>query len=187
MSEQLRVRTIKSNRRQTTFAAILTLMLAFTMLFAIPPSLAHSPPQTIPTWTYAAVSPDTIGINQKVLIIFWNNWVPPTVPEDSRYGDRWTFNVEITKPDGGKDTIGPFTSDPVGGGYAEYIPTQTGTYTIVAKFPDQVLTGLPTESGIPSDNEYVGDTFAASQSAPITLTVQQQQVQGWPETPLPTP
>jgi len=157
------------------------------MTFAmLPISDAHIPAEKIPTWTYASVSPNPVGVNQDTIIIFWSNWVPPTVPEDSRYGDRWIFNVEITKPDGSKETLGPIKSDPVGGGWTQYKPTQVGIYKIVAKFPDQVLTGLPTATGVRSDNKYVNDTFTASESPPIDLVVQQEPIEPWKESPLPT-
>ncbi len=175
------------NRRKQAFTAIaLTLMLSAAILCAIPLTTAHVPAWTVPTWTYASVSPPIIGVNQKALIVFWSNWVPPTVPEDSTYGDRWKFNIDVTRPDGTKTTLGPYASDPVGGAYAEFTPTQTGTYTFVAKFPDQILTGLPTATGIPSNNAYVNDTFAASASNPVTLKVQAEQIMGWQEAPLPT-
>lgn len=167
-------------------AISLILLLASVITFSLPSATGHTPPITIPTWTYATVSPSVTGVNQQVLLVFWSNWVPPTVPEDSTYGDRWKFNIEVTKPDGTKETLGPYASDPVGGGYAQYTPKETGTYTIIAKFPDQVLTGLPTSTGIRSNNVYVNDTFAASSSTPVTLKVQTEQVKPWEETPLPT-
>jgi len=51
--------------------------------------------------------------------------------------------VDVTAPDGSKDTLGPFRSDPVGTSYTNYIPTQAGTYTFVFRFEGDTLTGDP--------------------------------------------
>jgi outer membrane protein assembly factor BamB len=98
--------------------------------------------------------------------------------------------VEITKPDGSKETLGPFTSDPVGGGYAIYTPDQTGTYTFVAHRDEHKITGLPlapdrTINTI-QDAAFVNDTYLASTSDPAYLTVQSEPIPLWQEAPLPT-
>ena len=99
--------------------------------------------------------------------------------------------MEVTKPDGSKETLGPFTSDPVGGGWTIYTPTQVGTYTFVAKFAGTSnnrsssspwgLT-IDTISGATS----VNDTYSASESDPMQLTCRRIPIQAWSETPLPT-
>ena len=121
-------------------ALILTITLAATFL-ALPIVTAHDPAWEIPNWTYIAVSPDTVGVGQQVVIVFWQNMVPPTA--NGQYGDRWDFYVDITKPDNSKQTLGPYTSDPVGGGYCVYTPDVVGTYTLVARFPGKVLDNTP--------------------------------------------
>jgi len=131
------------------------------------------------------VSPTTVGTGQQVLVIFWNNIYPPTA--SGAAGDRWTFFLDITKPDGSKETIGPLKSDPIGGGYYSFTPTIVGKYTFKARFPQQVLTGLPGLIGsptVPINNAYVNDTYLASESRVETLTVQATPVQSYVETPL---
>jgi len=115
-----------------------------------------------------------------MFVVFWLDWVPPT--SVGKFGDRWKFYVDITGPDGTKETMGPFTSDPVGGGYIWYTPTQMGTYTVMSRFPGQKLTGIPGRE----DNINVNDTFAPSTSNPTYFTVQQEQIPRYIETPLPT-
>jgi hypothetical protein len=90
--------------------------------------------------------------------------------------------VDVTAPDGSEETLGPFTSDPVGGGYTWYTPTQVGIYTLVSKFLGQKITGIPGRE----DNINVNDTFAPSTSRPTTFTVQQDPIPTYEETPLPT-
>ena len=74
----------------------------------------------------------------------------------------------------------------MGGSYIRYTPTAVGKYVCVARFPGQVLTGYPTQSGLPPTNVNVNDTYAASTSAPVTFEVQQEQIPSYVEPPLPS-
>jgi hypothetical protein len=133
---------------------------------------------------YSAVAPNLIGVGQQTLITFWCTNNAHRIC-DSRYGDRWIFYVDVTSPSGVNKTLGPYSSDPVGGSYTTFIPTEVGDYTIVARMPAFKLTGLPSASGVPISNEYVNDTFGPAASEPVTLKVQQEPIQSWNETPLP--
>jgi hypothetical protein len=168
-----------------TKTVTLIMVLAFaTAILSLPMASAHDPAWEIPVFTYAAVRPNPIGVGQEALILFWPNFVPPTAT--GPYGDRYTWTVEVTTPSGTKENLGPFKSDPIGGGWAIYTPSQLGTYTFVAKLADHVITGLPEnpDTGI-SSPQYVGDTMLGSSSNPVTLTVQQDPIEAWQENPLP--
>ena len=166
-----------------TSTITLILMLAFSAtILALPIASAHDPAWEIPQYTYVAVTNNPIGVGQNLVIVFWPNAYPPTAV--GAYGDRWTWNIEITKPSGDKDTLGPITSDPVGGGWTIYTPTEVGSYTIVAKFVEHLLTGLPEPPAGARGTEYIGDTFLASTSEPLTVTVQSDPIEAWPETPV---
>ena len=179
---------MKIFRRNKSKATIITLVLVLTIVatfVALPIVSAHDPPWVTQSWSYAAVSPETIGIGQEVLLVFWPAEYPRTA--QGQYGDRFTWTVEITKPDASKETLGPFTSDPVGGGWTLYTPTQVGTYTIVAKFPGHTYTGLPdTTPSTIRNPEAVNDTLLPSDSYPVEFFVQQDPVERYQETPLPT-
>jgi outer membrane protein assembly factor BamB len=168
-------------------ALFLALTIAATAV-ALPTANAHTPAWTIPTWCYITATPNPVGVNQQASLVFWVDKVPPTAMGE--YGDRWTFNVEVTKPDKTSETLGPFTSDPIGSGYSSYTPTQTGTYTFVAKFLGKVLNTPPPASvgysSASSGAEYINDTYAASSSDPAELIVQQEPIQYVPSVPLPT-
>ncbi|MCW4017424.1 MAG: PQQ-binding-like beta-propeller repeat protein [Candidatus Bathyarchaeota archaeon] len=168
------------------FTAILTLLLCTSAVAGVSIASAHDPPWTIPTWTYATVTADTVGVNQDLGVVFWANAVPPTAMGSD--GDRWTFNIEVTKPDGSTETIGPITSDPVGGGYITYVPDQVGEHTLVAKFVEHEITGLPVPPAgyFMGGEAYIGDTYTASESKPVQFTVQADTVESWQEPPLPT-
>ncbi len=180
---------MENKKNITIYTIVLVLLLAFSVTVAsIPATVAHTPPWTVKTWSYISLAcPNPIGVNQEAVIIFWPNAVPPTA--QGQYGDRWTWNIEVTKPDGSKQNVGPITSDPIGGGYILYKPDQTGKYTFVAKMDQHVITGLPMNPALPPAQQqgaaYVNDTYLASQSDPVTLTVQQEAVEGWTETPQP--
>lgn len=177
---------MKTSRNNTKAIAItLFLMLTITVtLVALPIANAHYPAWTYPTWAYIYAAPNPIGVNQKALFVFWVNAVPPTA--SGAYGDRWNFYVDITKPDASKETVGPIKSDPIGGGFYTFTPTQVGIYTIVLRFPVQTITGYPTPTGAPSTSVSVNDTYAASTSDQYTLTVEQEPIQAYQETPLPS-
>ena len=176
---------LKVSKGKVAVTLLLALTIAVTFV-ALPVATAHDPALTIPTFSYVAVTNPIIGVNQQVIIVFWLNAVPPTAVGGD--GDIWTFTVEVTKPDNDTETLGPFASDTVGGAYAAYTPTQVGTYTIVAKFAEHTITGTPVPpGGYPhGGGDYIGDTYSASTSDPITLIVQEEAIQPWPESPLPT-
>jgi len=177
----------KLKNKQKLSAITFVLILTFAATFVTLPIVsAHDPPWEISTWAYIALTSDVIGVNQDVYFIYWSNAVPPTAL--GAYGDRWTFTVEVTKPDGSKVTLGPWESDPVGGGWGVYTPDQVGVYSFVAKMPDQFVTGepVPPAGYFMGGGAFVNDTYLASSSEPVSLTVQQDPVDGWPEAPLPT-
>ena len=172
-----------------TISLIITLVLIFTIamtLVALPITSAHVPTWQIPTWTYISARPYLVGIGQELLVVIWSNTVPPTA--GGAYGDRFTFYVDVTKPDDTKQTVGPITSDPVGAAYASYVPDQVGTYTFVARMDKHTITGLPLNPYIVTQPGavYVNDTYLASTSGQVTVTVQQNPIASWVETPLPT-
>ena len=166
----------------TTIALILVLTLS-AIVVALPVS-AHDPPWEIQTWSYVAVVPDVIGVNQDMIFVFWPGQYPHTA--QGQYGDRFTWNLEITKPNAEIVRIGPIGSDPIGGGWSSYTPTEVGTYSIVAKVNEHVYTGLPdTDPSTIRGVEYVNDTTLASTSDPVIFVVQEEQLEKYQENPLP--
>jgi len=172
----------------TAIALILTMTIAVTLV-ALPATNAHTPPLSIPTWAYLSVEPNPVGVGQVAYVNFWLDKAPPTA--NAQYGDRWQgFKVTVTKPDGTKADLplgSHTTSDAVGGSYATYTPTQIGTYTFQFSYPGQTLTaGILNPSGSITNPTFIGDYFEPSTSKAVTLTVQQEVIQYFPSTPLPT-
>ena len=177
---------IRGNKTLSTIALIL--ILTFSALMAATPSAnAHTPAWTLPTWAYISVMPNPVGVGQTAYLGFWIDKVPPTAYQ--QYGDRWQgFTVTVTKPDGTTATLGPFTSDDVGGSHTTFTPTTTGSYTFVFNFPGQTIAGAnPSPLVGIYQPTFVGDYYQPSTSPKVSLTVQQQQVPyNYPAAPLPT-
>jgi hypothetical protein len=185
-------KTLGNNPKNVLITLLLMLTIAFP-LFVLPSVSAHDPPWSIQTYVYADASPSPIGVNQNVLVHIWLSECPPTAI--GPYGDRWKgLTVEITAPDGSKKTLGPFTSDSVGGAWTTYTPNQIGAYSIQGIFPGQKLAGenlipknITNDGNRPAGREvYVGDYYEPSKSAVFTLTVQEKAIEPYSDTPLPT-
>ncbi len=177
---------IKIRRTKTLLTVAFALTLTLSMFAAYPLANAHTPPWTVPTYAYLAISPNPVGTGQTVIIVMWLHMAPPTAAGNA--GDRWhDFNIQITKPNGQTQKLGPFTSDPTGSTYTLYTPDQLGTYTFRLDYTGQVLSLNNPINGLPGDRNspYINDTFSPS-SATVQLTVQQDQVTPVEEYPLPT-
>ena len=99
------------------------------------------------TYSFFSVSPDPIGVGQKVDVNFWVDQPPPTA--SGQYGDRWTnMTVKVTHPDGTTETLGPFTSDDTGGAQPP-IHQRIGNYTFQILFGGQTLAGNNLAPGTP--------------------------------------
>ena len=128
------------------------------------------------------VTPSTVGLGQYTTIVVWVDRYSPTA--GGGIGQRWDgFKIDITKPDGTNETIGPFKcSSDVGNDLRVFTPDQVGTYTIVFSWPGETVK----QSGLNATSTHIGDIYVGATSEPTKLVVQQEPVQGWQEPPLPT-
>ncbi|MEM3875330.1 MAG: PQQ-binding-like beta-propeller repeat protein [Candidatus Bathyarchaeia archaeon] len=149
---------------------------------------AHTPPWRIPTYAYLEVFPSPIGKGQSLYVFGFMDKYPPTA--SGKYGDRWTMELIITKPDNTQE-IKTYTSDPVGCIFDRYTPTQTGTYKFQLHFPEQVLEGKnpPPPPGYAPGFQlnllFINDTFLESYSAIVSVTVQEEPIPEYAPPPLP--
>jgi hypothetical protein len=178
------------NKTAFAFALFLMVTIAFTLI-AIPAANAHDPPWDITAvYCYTVVSPNIVGIDQEVQVVFWSNQMPPTAV--GAYGDRWSFTMDVTGPDGTHQSLGPIISDPVGTGFTTYTPSKIGNYTFTATVAQHTITGAdpngyhPTWGPRSSGYAFVGDVYSAATSIPATLVVQEEPILNYPVAALPT-
>jgi outer membrane protein assembly factor BamB len=182
-----------NNKTLSSFIAI-TLLLSIAISITLPSASAAR--TEYDDMCYLALAPNTVGTGQSVIITFWCDKLPPTALGD--YGDRWTFDVNIIKPDGTNETISDIESDPVGAGYTMYTPDQEGTYVIQAIMQDHTIDGGASRgavapggagwwpSGQPIANfNPVGIVFKGAVSQYETLNVTSSPIPRYNETPLP--
>jgi outer membrane protein assembly factor BamB len=168
----LQKKTLKS---LSVLSLLAIMIISLVSLLTLPTVNAHTPPWKVPTYSYIAATPDPVGVGQQILIVYWTSFAPPTATGSTGY--TWqNLKVEVTKPDGTTQSLGPFSSDPVGGGYVPYTPDQVGMYSFTFKLPEQVLTLYNPQTGAAGqDSPYINDTYLAS-SATTSIKVQQDPV-----------
>jgi len=181
--ENLELKNVKTLKKVLTLI-VATLLVSSTFV-VLQLSSAHTPPWSIPTYIYITAQPNPVGVGQQAFLVWTIDLPPPTAAGVG--GDRWQgYTIKVTKPDGTTENLGPYTSDPTGGQYALYTPTQVGTYRFDLHFPGQTLSLYNPETGVAGSNSpYVGDYFMPS-DAYCTLTVQQTPIEKIPDSPLPT-
>jgi hypothetical protein len=170
----------KNRTAATTIALFLMLTITATSIIV---TSAHDPYWTVPTRAYVTCAPNPVGVGQYTTIVVWVDYYSPTATGSQ--GQHWDgFQINITKPDGTTQIIGPFTcGSAVGSDYRTFTPDQVGTYTIVFSWPGEFAENSTEAYSV---STYAGDWFTGATSAPCTLTVQQDPIALWPEPPLPT-
>ena len=176
---------MKYVKNKTTTLIVLFLILTITAtstLVALPLSNAHTPPQSCPTNAFITTTPGTVGVGQYTTIIVWVDRYSPTA--GGVYGQRWPgYTINITKPDGTTQIIGPWTcSSALGSDWQTYTPDQVGTYKLVFSWPGAIVVA----SEVVLSHADINDTMLGDISEPVYLYVQQEPVATWQEPPLPT-
>jgi outer membrane protein assembly factor BamB len=168
-------------------AAILTISIGASTILL--PANAHTPSINQNTLAFISAAPNPCGVGQAITLGFWLQQPPNTA--DGPYGDRWqNMKINVVKPDGTNETLGPFTSDDTGGTFTTYTPTVIGNYSFQMIFPGQNLTGTNYRPGNTITTQpgaaYVGDYFLPSISNIASVTVQESIVAYLPNAPLPS-
>ncbi len=123
----------------------------------------------IPVYLKVPAEPSPVGVGQTEFIsLFFTKPIPNA--RGQFYED---LTVNLVKPDGTNQTFGPYTADTTGGvGGIEFVPTETGNYTVQAFYPGQTIT--------------TGDYILPAMSEPDYFTVQQDPISTYSSPPLPT-
>jgi hypothetical protein len=178
----------KNKTKATLIALFLVLAISASTFSAMPTSNAHTPPWTFPTTAYVTCAPGVVGVGQSTAIVVWVDRYSPTGGGEN--GQVWEgFKLNITKPDGKSEIIGPWTcSSALASDFKAYTPDQVGNYTIVFSWPGATV--IPSQAVLSRTQANalagIGDIFLGATSAPATLVVQQDPIPSWPENPLPT-
>ena len=163
MNEKLDVKSAKNRGNKTLYTIALILILAMPALMA---SLPRANAEGVDTAPYLSFRPNPIGVGQLLLVNFWITPIPPVA------GFVWHgYSVEITKPDGTKETKGPYNSYSEGTAYFEYVPASVGTYYLRFSFPGETVSGT-----------YYNPSDTQNQQ----LIVQAEPIPQWPTISLPT-
>ena len=166
----------KLTNRRKTFSTVVFLIFSLLMSAMIVnlSAVAAQEPLRINPYPFLGGIPNPIGVNQEVLLHVGSIY-PTTWPQTG-----WTgLTVEVTKPDGQTETLGPFKTDLTGGTGTIFVPTMVGTYTLQTHFPEQ-----PTEVDIPEIGP-AGTIMEASTSDELQLIVTEEPLPHYPGFNLP--
>jgi outer membrane protein assembly factor BamB len=138
----------------------------------------------VPTWLFSVLSPNPVGVGQRISIVMFNPQQPPDA--NATNDKRYQYSVTIKKPDGNTETLpstGTFTSDSTGTSYTLYTPAQLGNYTVTIKFHELLYRWYDSSWA----KDFYGITLQESTYSK-TLVVQQEPVIpiSWSTVPLPT-
>jgi outer membrane protein assembly factor BamB len=175
-----------STNKEKTICITLFLMLSISALVSYLPTVNAA---DIETYPFLSVVPSTVGVGQKLQVTMWLSIPPPTLLEEVTLpgmagigqGQWHDFTVTVTKPGGTTETLGPFDSESTGSTYTLYTPEEVGNYTFQMSFPGERKNGTELFTFKPID-----DYYKPSTTSKVTVTVQEEPIQNYPNWPLPT-
>jgi len=141
--------------------SVVALTLLLTMAAALITMVPVSGITAVASVAYVYATPNPIGVNQMWLIEAWIT-PRPVYPGRVYYG----YNFVFTKPSGATQSVSIPQSEQTGTTWFNWIPDEVGTWQI--------------------QFTWAGDVNHTSASVTEKLTVQQEAIPGYPDTPLPT-
>jgi len=170
---------------QKKMATVIAVILVLTMtvsLAALPTTNAAA--TELPTFLLLNVAPNPIGAGQTAQVNAFLS-KPPMTAGLGGSGTMYTgITIEVTKSDGSKQTLGPFTSDSTGGVWASFTPATAGNYTFKATYPGQHVEEY--SSSLFGPPTFYNLTYLPSTSETVTLVVQEEPIPMYSPPPLPT-
>jgi outer membrane protein assembly factor BamB len=125
----------------------------------------------VPTWVYGVLTPNPVGVGQRISIIMFNPQLPYQAQDTNDI--RYEYKLEVTRPDGVKETLpasGTYKSDSTGTTFTFYTPTMTGNYTFNIIFQE-----LYWRWDFSGARDYYGVTLLSSNRTYV-ITVQEEPV-----------
>ncbi len=155
----------------------------------------QSPPAGVtPYWTEAteaflSIRDNVIGLGQTNV---FNVWVSPSLETNRRYFNNITkaYEIVLTKPDGSVVKLYPGNANSEGTQWQPYTVDQVGVwqvqYNFLGTYFPQMLIEVGVSFGVPAGTT-LRSLYMQPSSSPVgNFTVQQEQLQSWPPSPLPT-
>ena len=183
------------NARKLVSAVALLILVANVAALSQTNLLVNAEILNHPSHAYIHVSANPVGVGQTLEVLFRIEEANPlSAGVDAQ--EVWRgFTVVITKPDKTVENKGPLSADSTGGSWFFYTPDQAGNYTLKTIFPGQWVNGSYRTVGLNGGAWSNSSTlplksaqwwYEPSESATLTLTVQQEPVAMYPDVPLPT-
>jgi len=163
------------NLKVSTFA-LMTILFLSSIIVILPYAVAQDVPRK-KTYAIIGAIPNPVGVNQEVLLHIGITHQLAS----AEYG--WEdLTVDVIKPDGTSETLGPFRTDSTGGTGGVYVPSMSGTYILKTIFPEQPAPSTISRGGIVTPE---GTIMEASESEELELIVQSEPIQFYPGNALP--
>ncbi|PVX23569.1 MAG: hypothetical protein CW716_11865 [Candidatus Bathyarchaeum sp.] len=127
---------MKNIKKTTNFATLcLISLLALSAIITTLPLVSAQDVQTKASVAYLGAMPNPVGVGQQVLL---HIGITESLASAEMGWEGMT--VEVTRPDGTTETLGPYKTDSTGGTGDIYVPTMAGTYEMYTVFPEQTVT-----------------------------------------------
>jgi outer membrane protein assembly factor BamB len=174
------MKILENKTAAISIVILLTISMAASMML-VPNAIAHSPAWEIPTFAFINVSPDPVGVGQRVAVVVWLDKIldGTSITNNIRLHN---YKCIITAPDQTTQTLTWETVyDTTSSAFSSFTPDQIGTYTFNFTFPGQKYTDYTYST----TSLFINDTYLPS-SATTTLTVQDEPAPDGEVTPLPS-
>ena len=158
----------------------IVILMAFVISTIAVPIQSAEAAVTMKTYPIVDAIPNPVGVGQETLL---KCGISEALPSASYGWSGITFTV--TKPDGTRETLGPFTTDATGSTYTTYVPDQIGNYTITTNFPNNTYPITTTPMGRTAPIQQGTIMLASSKSMTLEV-IESLDVQFYPGHALPT-
>jgi hypothetical protein len=156
MLGEIKMKTLTIKLESATMIFVLMLSIMASLVSYLPVVFAAG----YETAAYLSIEPNPVGVGQQVTVYAW------VIPAQGYHN----LVVQIAKPDGSTQNSGSFDTSSSGTHSFTFAPDQAGTWYFQLNYPGETIGSF---------------SVSASQSPKTALVVSQQQLQPYPDFPLP--